>query len=126
MAKAKSPIHPATPSQLVYAMHAYYCEGHSLQDVARKFNRMSGQSIWKCFKRHGLPLRTVSHTIAMKNARDTQTRMMYEEYKTGMSCKQIGEKHNCSKAGVWARFRARGFKMRKANDMRRGRKRVAA
>jgi hypothetical protein len=124
-----SPIHPPTPPEIVYAMHSYYCEGHSLRDVARKFSRdfrpILGQTIWKCFKRHGLPLRTVSHTIALKNARDAQTRRMYEDYKRGMSCKEIGERYSCSKAGVWARFHARGFRMRKPNDMRKG-KRLAA
>ncbi len=119
-----SPIHPATPPEIVYAMHAYYCEGHSLYDTARKFD-MFVQTIWKCFKRHGLPLRTVSHTIALKNARDTQTRQMYEDYKTGMSVYEIGDKYNLSGAGVHARFQARGFKMRKANDMRKGKKRAA-
>lgn len=126
MAKVGSPIHPPTPTHIVYAMHAYYCEGHSLYDTARKFDRMSAQSIWKCFKRHGLPLRTCSHTTAMKNARDAQTRLMYEDYKTGMSLEQVGGKYNISGAGIYARFRARGFKMRTANEMRKGRKRAAA
>lgn len=126
MAKVGSPIHPPTPMHIVYAMHAYYCEGHSLDDTARKFNRMSRMSLSKCFKRHGLPLRTISHTIALKNARDTETRMMYEDYKTGMTLDQVGAKYHYSGMGIYKRFQARGFKMRKANDMRKGQKRVAA
>jgi hypothetical protein len=38
---------------------------------------------------------------------------------------EVGAKYHYSGMGIYKRFQARGFKMRKANDSRKGQKRAA-
>ncbi len=99
------------PIGQIYAMYAYYSEGHGLHTVADKFG-MSISGVSKCFKRHGLHIRTKSHSLRMHHDIAAQTRAMYADYMAGMSHRQIADKYNFSASGVRYRFRAGGYKLR--------------
>lgn len=106
-----SPIHPPTPPEIVYAMHAYYCEGHSLHETGKKFG-FSTNSVYRSFKRHNLPVRSRSHALYIHYDTDAETRAMYADYKAGMSTREIAKNRNYSKSTVQSRFKASKLQMR--------------
>lgn len=95
--------------ELVQAMYDYYIEGHSLFEVSEKFN-YTEMAISHIFKRHGLKTRTPQETRAMKIRPETIA--MYEDYKSGLSLQEVGEKYGVTLYCPWFRFKKLGLKMR--------------
>lgn len=95
----------------VYAMYAYYKEGHGLRMVSRKFG-VSTDGVYKCFIRHNLHIRSKSHSLKVYHNIDAETKMMYADYQSGMSLRQIAAKYSLSVSGIRHRFKSSGYKSR--------------
>lgn len=100
-----------TPANVVIAMYEHYSAGHSLQATARKFG-MSANGVYKSFRRAGYHVRSRSHALHIVNNTADETRAMYEDYKSGLSHRQIATKYHYSKSAVGQRFKAHGYKSR--------------
>jgi hypothetical protein len=92
-------------------MYEYYRAGHSLQETGNKYGK-SKTCVCRCFKRHGLSVRTRSHALIMHNSIGDETRAMYADYQAGMTLRQIADKWHYSDSTIFARFKLRGFRLR--------------
>ena len=106
--------HLCLPINLVYAMHEYYCAGHSVRETAKQFG-VSPHGVHNSFKRHGLYIRNTSHALFVHNNLSDEIKAMYRDYQAGMSQREIGRKYHLSKSAVYRRFKARNLPARPSN-----------
>ncbi len=110
-------IHQRTPANKVYAMHAYYMDGHSMQATGTKYG-VTANCVYKCFRRHNLHIRTKAHSLRLTLNLEAETRAMYADYQAGMSHSQIAAKYHYSASAIGQRFRSYGYKSRSVREAR--------
>ena len=97
--------------ELVQAMYDYYQQGFSLAKVGECFH-YSDMAVLYQFRKHGLPVRPIGRSPQEQIRIEAETRLMYEDYETGLSLLDVGRIWGFSEVGVWQRFKRLGLARR--------------